>query len=110
MQATTFTLIVLSVYAAYYAALLLYDRMTANGAVSSAIDARVYSFTPQGQGHEVQVHRPDSSAGSSKPMEDPVNDGSDTGLVELADDIIPDDGIEVTEGNLSDYFKRNGRF
>jgi hypothetical protein len=43
-------------------------------------------------------------------MEDPVNDASDTGLVELADDVIPDDGIEVTEGNLSDYFKRNGRF
>jgi hypothetical protein len=110
MQATTFTLIVLSVYAAYYAALLLYDRMTAKGAVSLPTDARVYSFSPQGLGHEVQVHRSDSSAGSSTHMEDPVNESSDTGLVELADDVIPDDGIEVTEGNLSDYFKRNGRF
>ena len=110
MQATTFTFIVLSIYAAYYAAILLYDRMTAKGAVSSPTDARVYSFPPQGHGHEVQVHRSASSTGSSKPMEDPVNDGSETGLVELADDIIPDDGIEVTEGNLSDYFKRNGRF
>jgi len=29
-------------------------------------------------------------------------------LLELDDDIIPDDGIEVTERELSNFFKRNG--
>ena len=112
MAPSTFTLTVLSAYAGYYGILLLYDRFSDRRASSRPTDSRVYSFPAPAQSRPPQNHVPASDqdhAGNAVSSERKV-DPEDFDSLNPDGDIIPDDGIEVTEGNLNDYFKRSGRF
>ncbi len=109
MSFTYFSLTILGVYGAYYASIYLIDRMSAGR-----------SFTASRSGTEYALHTSQSvvappvrmSATVDKKEESAGKDlhESNDELLELDDDIIPDDGIEVTERELSNYFKRNGNF
>ena len=112
MAPSTFTLTVLSAYAGYYGILLLYDRFSGGRASSRPTDSRVYSFPSHVQSHPPQKHGPasDSNHAGNPVTSEQTTDPEDFDSLNPDGDIIPDDGIEVTEGNLNDYFKRSGRF
>ena len=105
MQAYTFVLIVLSLYAGYYTLVFLYDRMQQSGSASSNPDAGVYSFPPHVPGTHAQMNTGASREVLPKSSTYDKTYSQDTELFDYLDDTIADDGIEVTDENLHAYFK-----
>ena len=107
MSFTYFSLTILGVYGAYYASIYLIDRMSAGRSLTATRSGAEYAIHPS---QSVVAPPVRMSATVDKKDDGGTKDlhESNDELLELDDDIIPDDGIEVTERELSNYFKRNG--
>ncbi len=114
MDASTFLPTVLVLYFLYYAALLSYDRIRTrtSGHSSSASqqeyrldDRNDFSLAPHTIATLEDATYPDSYFREVSPLSSTEQEDTDLGI-----DPISDDGIEVTEGNLFQYFKdKEGR-
>ena len=107
MDASTFLLTVLGIYALYYAVLFAYDRFSLRaqgGSASSSL--RVYQLD-KGNGnhtsaHSVQVQRHGDQAGFTETaqMSSKEDDDSDLGI-----EYVSDDGMEAIDEKLDSHFR-----
>ena len=107
MDASTFLLTVLGIYALYYAALFAYDRFrlgTQGGSTSSS--QQVYHLA-KGNGthtssHSVQVQRHGEQGDFSKNSLASATEDDDS---DLGIEYVSDDGIEAIDEKLDSHFR-----